>query len=78
MEAKEESSQYFEDLTAEPEEEAQTSKKPGLPRKGHFSNYTHFISIPLLSEDIQPQITSFQVTSLSLNASYLFIERNFI
>jgi len=64
METKEDPTQYFEDLTAENEEGSQPTKKVGLPRKGHYSNYTHFISIPLIGEEIKAKILSFEVPSL--------------
>lgn len=59
MDTNEDPTQYFEDLTLE-NEEAQPTKK-GPVRRGFFSSYTHFITIPLLGEEIKPKMLSFNV-----------------
>ncbi len=59
MEVKEVSNELFEDLTINEEEFQGT--KGGPPRKGFYSSYTHFISIPLLGESINGEFASLQV-----------------
>ena len=61
MEQKSTSTKYFADLSADNEQEVQTNKKAGQVRRGFYSSYTHFITIPLLGENIKKEILSLNV-----------------
>ncbi len=61
MESAQETSQYFEDITTETEQEPQPLKKGAPQRRGFYSTYTHFISIPLLGEDIKAKFLALDV-----------------
>lgn len=65
MQNTEDPTQYFEDIANEKEEEAAPQPKKGAPaKKGFFTNYTHFISIPLLGEDLKQKVLTFGVMTL--------------
>jgi hypothetical protein len=61
MESTQETSQYFEDITTENEPEPQPTKKGAPQRRGFYSTYTHFVSIPLLGEDIKAKFLALDV-----------------
>ena len=64
MDNKQEPVIIFEDLNAENEEEAPQTKKGGPIKKGFYSNYTHFITIPLIGQDLTTKLMSLNVCFL--------------
>jgi hypothetical protein len=65
VEAQDDLTQYYEDLTIENDEETQPSKKQSPARKGFYTSYTHFITIPILGEEIKEKIVSLNKEILS-------------
>jgi hypothetical protein len=54
----------YADITNEVEPENQEKTKKSAP-KGFYSNYTHFVSIPLISEKLKTDLRAFNVNHIN-------------